>query len=231
MMASSQATLNTAQLDILKTQLLSGATALGIALSAEQTVKLLDYLQLLYKWSAVYNLSAIRAPNAIVSKHLLDSLSVVPHMESAGERIIDVGTGAGLPGIVLAIMFSQKHVTLLDAVGKKTRFLFQVSQDLHLDNVAIENARVEHFRPASPYDVVVSRAFASLKDMCGSCQHLLSETGKFCAMKGVFPVHELREVEKHYMVDARHSIDVPTLAAERCLLVISPRPPVCDDGA
>ncbi|WP_221628033.1 16S rRNA (guanine(527)-N(7))-methyltransferase RsmG [Teredinibacter franksiae] len=190
-----------------------------IALTDAQISALEAYLELFIKWNKAYNLSAIRDPEEMVTKHLLDSLSIAHLLE--GERFIDVGTGGGLPGIPLAITYPNKHFTLLDSAGKKTRFLFQVKQALGLDNVEIENRRVEAFKPEPLFEGVISRAFASLKDMIDNCQHLIKENGKFWAMKGVFPDHELSELEKHYMVDASHALQVPGLEEQRCLIVLS----------
>jgi len=176
------------------------------------------YLELFIKWNNAYNLSAIRDPNEMVVKHLLDSLSVAHLID--GERFIDVGTGGGLPGIPLAICFPHRHFTLLDSAGKKTRFLFQVKQTLKLDNVQVENCRVESYQPEKLYDGVISRAFASLRDMTDYCQHLIHEDGKFWAMKGVFPDHELSEMEKHYKVFASYPLQVPGLEEQRCLVVL-----------
>lgn len=196
----------------------SGCTALGLELSAFQLQKLLDYLALLIKWNRAYNLSAITDPQYMVSKHLLDSLAVAPHL--VGERFIDVGTGAGLPGVPLAILFPERHFTLLDSNGKKTRFLFQVQQSLNLENIAVNHGRVENHHPHRLYDAVLSRAFASLLDMLSWCKHLLTMEGFFFAMKGVYPHDELREIEKHYKVVASHHLQVPHLEGERCLIQI-----------
>ena len=195
-----------------------------VAIPSEEQIEALGvYLDLFIKWNGSYNLSAIREPEQMISKHLLDSLVIAPLL--TGERFIDVGTGGGLPGIPLAICFPQRHFTLLDSAGKKTRFLFHVKQALKLDNVQIENCRVESYQPVECYDGVVSRAFASLKDMVDGCAHLLTENGKFWAMKGVFPDHELSELEKHYMVEASYSLQVPGVDGERCLVVIKNEKP------
>jgi 16S rRNA (guanine527-N7)-methyltransferase len=157
----------------------------------------------------------------MVVRHLLDSLTVVPHVAAAGGRIIDVGTGGGLPGVVLAIMFPAKHFTLLDSNGKKTRFLFQVKTALKLDNMQVENCRVEQHQPALPYDAVISRAFASLRDMTGGCAHLLAEGGCFLAMKGHYPEDELSALAKRYKVQSSHPLRVPGDDGERHLLVLT----------
>ncbi|WP_245929448.1 16S rRNA (guanine(527)-N(7))-methyltransferase RsmG [Agarilytica rhodophyticola] len=185
---------------------------------------LLDYLELLIKWNSAYNLSAIRDPEQMLYKHLLDSLSVAPFVEgSLAKHFIDVGTGAGLPGIPLAICYEDKQFTLLDSAGKKTRFLQQVVHTLGLKNVKVVNTRVESYVPEQGYDVVISRAFASLTDMIQWCKHLLTPDGQFWAMKGVFPQDELSDVEKHYMVESCSKLQVPGDVGERCLLIIKPK--------
>lgn len=206
--------------------LVSGAQQLGLDLKTHQIDQLLAYLHLFDKWNHAFNLSAIREPTAMVKLHLLDSLSIAPVLQ--GESFIDVGTGGGLPGIPLAIRFPQKHFTLLDSAGKKTRFLFQVKQELGLENVVVENRRVEQFRPNRGFDGVISRAFASLPDMVESCAHLLNEGGRFWAMKGQIPVDELRELEKNYTLEHCHSLQVPGVEAQRCLLVMKPVYPTAD---
>jgi 16S rRNA (guanine527-N7)-methyltransferase len=200
--------------------LVSGAQQLGLNLEPRQIEQLMAYLRLFEKWNHTFNLSAIREPEAMVKLHLLDSLSIAPLLR--GEHFIDVGTGGGLPGIPLAIQFPQRSFTLLDSAGKKTRFLFQVKQDLGLDNVAVENKRVEQYRPSPRFDGVISRAFASLQDMVKSCSHLLNETGRFWAMKGQVPVAELKEIQKHCTIEHCHNLQVPGVEAQRCLLVIRP---------
>lgn len=200
--------------------LVTGTHQLGLDLKSQQLDQLMAYLKLFDKWNHAFNLSAIREPAAMVKLHLLDSLSIAPYLE--GERFIDVGTGGGLPGIPLAIRFPQKSFTLLDSAGKKTRFLFQVKQELGLDNVVVENRRVEHYHPDRGFDGVISRAFASLQDMVQSCGHLLNESGRFWAMKGQVPLAELKMIEDHYTVEHCHRLEVPGMEAQRCLLVIRP---------
>ncbi|PCK08660.1 MAG: 16S rRNA (guanine(527)-N(7))-methyltransferase RsmG [Alteromonadaceae bacterium] len=204
-------------------RLKQGVQALGFSLESAQITRLLEYLYIFEKWNKTYNLSSIRVLDEMLNKHLLDSLSIVPFLsdKQTGSRFIDVGTGGGLPGVVLAICFPERHFTLLDSVGKKTRFLFQVKQSLSLDNVAIENIRVEHFQPAELYDGVITRAYSTLAHMTGGCSHLLREGGKFWAMKGVIPKDELREIEKHYIVESCHEIAVPGDDSERCLIVFN----------
>jgi 16S rRNA (guanine527-N7)-methyltransferase len=197
----------------------AGCDQLGLQLNAQQHSDLLAYLALFAKWNRAYNLSAIRDPEQMVRLHLLDSLAVVPHI--TGERLIDVGTGGGLPGIPLAICFPERSLALLDSAGKKTRFLFQVKTDLSLANVQIHNCRVEAHKPSELYDGVVSRAFASLTDMTQSCAHLLKSGGTFWAMKGVYPAAELAELAPHIHLRHGVTLNVPGLDAERCLLALT----------
>ena len=205
-----------------------GAAALNFPLDEEKIALFIDYLMLFIKWNAHYNLSAIREPSAMLSKHLLDSLSIASFIEDSNKkRFIDVGTGGGLPGIPMAFCFPDKHFTLLDSAGKKTRFLFQVKQSLSLDNVSIENSRVEQFQADNRdanllYDVVLSRAFSSLSQMTTGCAHLIAPGGEFWAMKGVYPKHELSDIEKHYKVLDCYKLQVPGNIGERCLVKIKP---------
>lgn len=208
--------------DTLRQQLARGAEQMQVALSGEQLQALMHYLELLMKWNKAYNLTAIREPERMVNLHLLDSLAVHPFVQDA-DNIIDVGTGPGLPGIVLAIMNPQKRFTLLDSNGKKTRFLFQARTALNLTNVTIVNDRVEAYHPPVPFDMIVSRAFASLADMTGWCHHLRAGNGCFLAMKGQYPEDEIRAIDDQYEVVAAHAIDVPGVDGERHLLRLLPR--------
>lgn len=203
----------------------AGVAEMGLALSELQFEQLLRYLAELDKWNRAYNLSAVRDARAMVSRHILDSLSVLPHLRKLKPATaIDVGTGAGLPGIPLAIAFPECRFTLLDSAGKKTRFLFHVATTLGLDNVQVENRRVEAYQPDTRYPVVLSRAFASLGDMTSSCAHLLARTGVFLAMKGQYPSEELAEIEAHYNIVSVHPLTVPDTEGERHLVVLQPRP-------
>jgi 16S rRNA (guanine527-N7)-methyltransferase len=204
-----------------KKNLDDGLSEIGMTLSPEKIEQLLRYHQLLIKWNKAYNLTAVRNPEEMISRHLLDSLIISPFIE--GKRFLDVGTGAGLPGIVLAITFPDRQFDLLDSNGKKTRFLFQVKTELGLKNIDIFNARVEQHQIEQPYDGIFSRAFATLQDMLLGSQHLLAQSGHYYAMKGIYPDQELSAIEKDYMVNACHSLDVPGADGQRHLVVIKNR--------
>ena len=205
----------------LENRLQRGCDALGLQCDAGQRQQLLAYLQLLHKWNAAYNLTAVRDPAQMVTRHLLDSLAVAPHLPAG--NAIDVGTGAGLPGVPLAILFPQRQFALLDSNGKKTRFLFQVKTALSLDNMQVHHHRVESFQPSGPYDVVLSRAYASLRDMVSSCRHLLAPGGRFLAMKGSLDPGELEQVAASCEVLAVHALAVPGLDEQRHLLELALR--------
>ena len=199
------------------------ASAMGVTLDARQVGQLLDYLGLLAKWNAVYNLTAVRDPAQMVTQHLLDSLSVVPAFAEA-RRVLDVGAGGGLPGIVLAIWAGVAHpdmrIALIDTVNKKTAFLTQVKAELGLANVTVHTGRVEQLQVDSPFDVITSRAFAELTDFVTWSGHLLSDDGRFIAMKGVLPEDEIRRLPAGWVVESVQPLVVPTLAAQRHLIVI-----------
>jgi 16S rRNA (guanine527-N7)-methyltransferase len=200
----------------LASALRSGSGALGLALEPTQEAMLLEYLELLIKWNKAYNLTAVREPLQMIPRHLLDSLAISPYLQ--GQRLLDVGSGAGLPGVPMAILHPQREFHLLDSNGKKTRFLFQVKTALGLDNMSVHHARVEGFQANVPYDVVLSRAFASLHDMVAGCRHLLAPGGCFLAMKGVYPSQELVAIERECAVGAVHPLEVPGLAEQRHLV-------------
>ena len=196
----------------------AGMQEMGVDYSSLQRDQLLAYLELLITWNKAYNLTAIRDPAQMIALHLLDSLTILPHVN--GKHLIDVGTGAGLPGIPLAIMCPDQQFTLLDSNGKKTRFLFQARCQLGLANVTEIQSRVEQHQPRECYDVVLSRAFTSIAEMVDKCHHLLAAQGVFLAMKGKFPHSELSEVAKDYKVEASHTLQVPGVEGERHLIVI-----------
>jgi len=171
------------------------------------------YLALLEKWNRVYNLTAIRDPNESVILHLVDSLVMNPYLH--GERIIDVGTGAGLPGIPLALINPEKHFVLLDSNSKKIRFLTQVLHELKIPNIEIIHSRAEDFHPEKGFDSIVSRAFAAINVMLAATHHLINADGQFLAMKGRFPEQELLDIPVGYEVIGVHKLVIHGLAAER----------------
>ncbi len=181
-------------------------------------LKLLDYLALLQKWNRVYNLTAIRDEKEMFVKHLLDSLSVAPYVSS--KRLIDVGTGAGLPGIPLAIVFPERQIDLLDSNSKKTRFLIQAKADLGLSNVQVIQQRVEQYAPEILYDGVISRAFASLDDMLSWTRHLLASDGCWWAMKAQKTQDEVAHLPEFAKMLQVFNLDVPGLSAQRTLIQI-----------
>jgi len=194
---------------------------MGLDLSEVQYRLLMDYLGLLIKWNKAYNLTSVRDPEQVVIRHLLDSLAIAPYLQ--GRRVIDVGTGAGLPGVPMAIAFPEREFHLLDSNGKKTRFLFQVKTTLGLDNMTVHQARVESHRPDQLLDAVLSRAFSTLEDMVTGCRHLLTAQGRFLAMKGAYPGGELAGVDMLCETHAVHLIEVPGLAEQRHLVEMSLR--------
>ncbi|WOD08928.1 16S rRNA (guanine(527)-N(7))-methyltransferase RsmG [Marinomonas sp. GJ51-6] len=196
-----------------------GALEMGASLSDETIQTLVHYLAMLEKWNKAYNLTAIRDVEQMITLHLLDSLATLPYI--TGEKIIDVGTGSGLPGMVLAICYPDKQFTLLDSNGKKTRFLTQVKMELGINNVTVANERVEKHAHQGEYDHVISRAFASLQDMINWTLPLPKETGNFLAMKGVYPSDEIAALPKEVDVILTEPLNVPNIQAERHMVVMT----------
>lgn len=193
-----------------------------LALSDDQCRQLLDYAELLQRWSAVHNLTAFRDPRQILVQHLLDSLAILPalrrHARGEALRVLDVGSGGGLPGVVLAIAEPGWQVICLDAVAKKAAFVRQVAGSLSLANLASVHARVEAWKPERRFDVVVSRAFAALSDFTGLTAHLLDDRTVWLAMKGRMPAEELAALPATVSVFHVEPLDVPGLEAQRCLI-------------
>jgi len=185
------------------------------ALQKQQLVKLIE---LLNKWNKAYNLTSVRNPEQMLVKHIMDSIVVSPHL--IGNRFIDVGTGPGLPGLPLAILNPDKEFVLLDSLGKRLRFIRQALLELGLKNVTAIQSRVEEYQPENKFDVVLSRAFASLADMLFWCKHLPNEQGHFLALKGQFPEHEVAQLDSNFEFIESISLHVPNLDGERCLVKV-----------
>ncbi|WBA81776.1 16S rRNA (guanine(527)-N(7))-methyltransferase RsmG [Endozoicomonas sp. GU-1] len=208
---------------ILQNDIGRGAKSLGLDLSPVQTDLLTRYVLLLNKWNKAYNLTAIRDPREMVFRHIVDSLSIVPHI--SGEAILDVGSGPGLPGVVLAIMYPDKQFTTLDSNGKKTRFMLQAKLDLQLNNLAVANSRVESFQVDVPFDAITSRAFSSLVNMVDGTKHLLSPSGVYLAMKGLYPEEELKELMDRHEIElvGCEPLKVPGTDGDRHLVILRNR--------
>lgn len=206
-------------LDNQQQELEQGLSSLGITFTAQQVDRLLAFLAMLERWNKAFNLTAVRDPLEMLRLHVLDSAAIHHHIQGA-VNIIDVGSGAGLPGIPLAILNPQKHFTLLDSNGKKTRFIFQAITELRLSNVQEINQRVEQYKPETTFDRVTSRAFSSLPKMLKQCDHLVASEGCFLAMKGKKPDLELSQITKAYKVVDLAKIVVPNVDGERHLVKI-----------
>lgn len=200
----------------LQQQLELGLNALRLDLPIDAIGHLLDYLDLLIHWNAAYNLTAVRDPSLMVTRHLLDSLAILPWV--SGNTLADLGSGAGQPGIPLAIARPQANVTLVDSNGKKARFLREAARALPLPNVRVEQARVEELRGA--FDCVTARAFADLGTMLDWAGHTLAEGGVWLAMKGQIDAAELASVPAGFRIEAVRRVAVPDLDAQRHLVVI-----------
>lgn len=203
----------------LSEDLLTGLAAMCQELDAEQQKKLLDYIALIVKWNKVYNLTAVRDPKAMIGHHLLDSLAVLPHLKGVG-RLIDVGSGAGLPGIPLAIARPEMRVSLLDSNHKKATFMRQACLELGLTNAEVVCERVEKWQPQEKYDAVISRAYSELKEFVRLAAHLAAKGGKLYAMKGVYPIEEIAQLKDKAVVEEVIALTVPKLEAQRHLVIL-----------
>lgn len=200
-------------------QLLSGLEQMGLALPAQRQERLLEYLALLRRWNQAYNLTAVRQPELHVSRHILDSLAVLPYLK--GQQFLDVGTGPGLPGLVLALARPDTQWTLLDSNGKKTRFLTQCKLQMQIDNVTVVQSRIENYRPADlVFDQITFRAFSTLADTIYGCQHFIGADTRLLALKGQYPTDELEQLPDNFRLQQSHPLQVAGCDGERHLLII-----------
>lgn len=199
-------------------QLEIGACSLGLALDEKQLARLIQYLSLIQKWNRVHNLTALSDPQKMLTHHLLDSLAVLPHL--CTERLLDVGSGAGLPGIPLAIARPDWEITLSDSNQKKSSFQLQAAIELGLSNVRVAAGRVEDIHPEKKFDGVISRAFSEIADFIACSHHLLAKAGYWYAMKGARPDGELEQLPAGVEVERVTPLVVPGLDAQRHLIIL-----------
>lgn len=203
----------------LAAQLAEGVAEFGLKLPAQAQARLLDYLALLQKWNRTYNLTAVREPSKMVAQHLLDCLAVAPHVTA--HTILDVGSGAGLPGIPLALALPQANVTLLESSHKKAAFLQQARIELKLDNVAVACERVETWQPGGKFEMVISRAFSDLAEFVTLAGRHVAPGGMLAAMKGIFPHEEIAQLPAGWRLHEAIVLTVPGLRAQRHLLLVA----------
>jgi 16S rRNA (guanine527-N7)-methyltransferase len=200
-------------------RLVQDAATLGVTLTGAEAARLLALTEELARWNRRYNLTAISTPAAMVTHHLLDSLAV--HPDIVGTRIADVGTGAGFPGLPLALCNPQRHFTLIDSTAKKLRFVTHAAELLELTNVTTVHARVESLKPAAPFDTVLARAFAPLPRLLEKAAPLCGPTTQLLALKGKWPAEELAALPPDWSVLRSRELHVPGLDAARCLIVLT----------
>ncbi|MCL1090252.1 16S rRNA (guanine(527)-N(7))-methyltransferase RsmG [Shewanella profunda] len=203
---------------MLSAQLEAYLADINLPATAEQKKQLIDFVGMLNKWNKAYNLTSVRDPEAMLIRHIMDSLVVSKHLQ--GEHFIDVGTGPGLPGIPLAIMNPNKTFVLLDSLGKRIRFQKQVAFELGIRNISSVESRVEAYQPEQKFDGVLSRAFASIQDMLSWCHHLPADHGQFYALKGQLNDEELQQIPAGFVVKEVIELKVPKLDEQRHLLKI-----------
>lgn len=195
-----------------------GLASLGLSPAAKTRRQLLAFLALLAKWNRVFNLTAVRDPRSMLSRHLLDSLAVLPYLVLP--RVLDVGTGAGLPGIPLALLCPEGDFTLLDSNRKKTRFVTQAVAELGLENVNVVHCRVEEYQPGTVFDTVIARAYSSIEALVTQTHSLCAPKGRILAMKGLYPTSELDSLPAGWMLEAVHRLEIPGDSGQRHLVVI-----------
>jgi len=198
--------------------LIRGFNEIETPVTEHQLDQLLAYHALLMKWNKAYNLTAVRDPLEMVTRHLIDSLTILPYM--LGDHILDVGSGGGLPGIVIAIMNPDRKITLLDSNGKKTRFCQQVKIELNLVNMSVEHTRLENYQPEQRHDCITSRAFATLKDMVEKSVSCCAPDGYYLAMKGLYPEQELSELPGNISIENIYSVKTSAQTEARHLVVL-----------
>ena len=202
-------------------RLARGLCALGFDLPFDARQRLLEYCALLQKWNRVYNLTAVRDEDRIVTHHLLDALAVLPHLR--GASLVDIGSGGGFPGIPLALARPEWRVTLVEANQKKASFLRQAAIELRLSNVSVQNVRAEAWSPETGFDIVISRALTDLAQFVRLSQHLLGPGGRLYAMKGVCPHEEMARLPAGCAVEGVIALQIPHIASPRHLLILVPR--------
>lgn len=192
--------------------------SLDVDVTEQQKDQLINFVLLIHKWNKSYNLTSVRDPQQMLIKHIIDSIVVAPYLTKS--RYIDVGTGPGLPGIPLSIMHPDKHFVLLDSLGKRVRFMKQAGFEMGLTNIEPVQSRVEQYQSDLPLDGVLSRAFASIKDMLHWCQHLVDSKGEFLALKGQYPEQEIALLPEGFEVVESVELDIPALDGDRHLIKI-----------
>jgi len=205
------------QPDNLERQLAEGLLSLDCKLDDDIQTKLIQYIVLLDKWNKTYNLTAVRDIQKMVAQHLLDSLSVNTYLQ--GKYVLDVGTGAGLPGIPLALANPDKEFVLLDSAMKRTRFVLQAVGELGLKNVQVVQSRIEDYQPEQLFDTIISRAFTAMEDFVSATQHLCVAKGQLLAMKGRFPAQEINSLPDEWHIKSE-SLEVPNVNAERHIVIL-----------
>ena len=196
-----------------------GLKALDLNINDSQLDRLQQYIDLMHRWNKTYNLTAVRDPAKMIPMHIFDSLVVAPFIR--GDNCLDVGSGAGLPGIPLAILQPDRYFTMLDTNGKKTRFIQQAIIELGLNNADVVQSRVEAWHPAQRYPAIISRAFSSIADFVNGCSALLADDGTLYAMKVQHPTQELAYLPKDFQLASKHELVVPYVDGERNLLQIT----------
>lgn len=199
-----------------------GIYELGLEERLAGDERLMEFITELMNWNRIYNLTSVRKPNEIVTRHILDSLSILPYLE--GRRVLDIGTGAGLPGIPLAIACPEREFVLLDSSSKKLRFVQQTLAILKLDNVTLEHTRIEDYKPQERFDSVICRAFSELRELYRHAARLCTSSGRVLAMKGIYPVAEIEGLDNRNVIEKVVSLTIPGLDAERHLVCMQAAP-------